>query len=194
MPNVLTSAPAVEPVTVAELQEHLSLATGQQETLLGRLITAARLSVENDCRRQLVTATWALMLDAWPGAKPIRLPLAPVQSLTSVAYYDADGAEQTWDAANYVTDLYSISPRIDRAEGVSWPELETARLLPVTVTYVAGYGDDADDVPQPLRLAILMLAAELYERRELNTPETLTPTIGYQRMLGQYMRPDYEAR
>ena len=51
----------------------------------------------------------------------------------------------------------------------------------VKITFTAGYGDAAGDVPEPLRQALLLLVAHWYERREpvvlgetaIQVPETV---------------------
>ena len=36
----------------------------------------------------------------------------------------------------------------------------------MTVRFVSGYGASSSDVPEPIRHAILMMAGEMFERRE----------------------------
>ena len=44
--------------------------------------------------------------------------------------------------------------------------IRSGTLNAATATFVAGYGDSPDDVPEEIRQSILFLAAHLYEQRE----------------------------
>ena len=66
MPSVLVTAPAAEPLTLAEAKLHLRVDDTADDALIGALITAARQHAEHDTRRALVTQTWKLALDASP--------------------------------------------------------------------------------------------------------------------------------
>lgn len=168
MPLELVTAPTEEPVTVAEAREYLRIDDRDtDEALLARLIVAARLQAESFTGRALVTQTWDLKLGGWwRGAQLV--PKAPLVSVGSVKYVDADGVEQTWAASNYVVDAPSgpeaAQGRIGYADGVTAPVLYDT-LTPVTVRFTAGYGD-GDDVPENLKFGLLMFAADLYENRQ----------------------------
>lgn len=115
-------------------------------------------------RRALLTQTWTLYLDCWPSR--IVLPLSPVQSVSSVKYYDTEGYKQTFGASKYhATDLVSWDPSITLATGESWPDIDT-REGAIEVEFIAGYGATMADVPAPLLQAIRQLVAEWYETRE----------------------------
>ena len=94
-----TSAPASEPLTTAEAKTHLNIASADtsHDTYVDTLIAAARYHVETLTNRQMVTATWAFKLDRLPsGRTPLELPIAPVASVSSVAYDDTAGDSQTF--------------------------------------------------------------------------------------------------
>jgi uncharacterized phiE125 gp8 family phage protein len=89
-----------------------------------------------------------------------------VSAVTSVVYI-LDGEEETWDAAEYrlgsVGNFYFVEPR----SGFSWPAPDDQEDA-IRVTFVAGYGDDGEDVPAPIRQAIILLAKHLYGLTERN--------------------------
>ena len=67
MPLQLVTPPAEEPVSLAEAKQHLRVDGGDDDLLIGSLITAARQAAETKTGRQLITARWKLVLDAFPG-------------------------------------------------------------------------------------------------------------------------------
>ena len=50
-------------------------------------------------------------------------------------------------------------------DGASWPTAQD-RTDAIKITYTAGFGDAASDVPRGLRHALLMTVAHWYESRE----------------------------
>jgi len=134
-----------------------------EDTYVTALITAARTHLEEITGRSFITQTWQLTLDEW--GSMITLPRPPAASVTSITYTDTDGAEQTLAADQYTLASEALPGYILPAWGVSWPSL---RDVPenVVVTYTAGFGDAAANVPETLRLAVKMLVAHWYENRE----------------------------
>lgn len=169
------SAPAAEPVTLAEAKRQLRLEVDDtaQDTYLAGLIKAARLQAEMVTRRAFVRRTFRQRLDAFPcgSLEPLRLGPSPLGEVESIVYIDTAGAEQTWSDALYVVDEDALPARVLPAYGQSWP---SARLQPnaVTVTYSAGYAaddgsptDHAANVPQTIKQAILLLVTHWFENR-----------------------------
>ncbi len=68
MPSALVTAPATEPVSLAEAKLHLRVETGMtdDDTLISALIVAARQVAETITRRALITQVWKLVLDQFP--------------------------------------------------------------------------------------------------------------------------------
>jgi uncharacterized phiE125 gp8 family phage protein len=124
------------------------------------LIQAARQWGQGLTRRAFLTQTWDYSLDEFPDE--IRLPMSPVQSVTSVKYYDVDDTEQTLSTSAYITDIRSHIPRITTADGYDWPDVY-ARYNPVTVRFVAGYTTGAPDL-LTIRQAMLLHVEAHYDR------------------------------
>lgn len=158
----VATQPAAEPLSAADCQAHSRI--DGDDLYLSGLIVAARQYAETYCRRALITQTIELRLDVFPAGRELYLERAPVQSITSVAYTDENGTAQT--VTDYQTDLYATPPFITPARAESWPSVRDEVPTPVTITYVAGYGDDASDVPQAIRHAMAVLVAHWYEHRE----------------------------
>lgn len=163
----VTSEPAAEPVSTAEAKTHLRVTGSDDDTYIDTLVKSARRHVEQHLHRALITQTRALRLDEFPSEDCIELPYGPVQSVSSVAYLDADGATQTWSSANYRADIYSVPPRVSLAYGISWPTTRGVSHS-VTVTYVCGYGTTGASVPTEIVHAIKLIVGHLYENREEN--------------------------
>ena len=176
MALVLTSGPASEPVTVAEAKAHLRVDATQEDTLIASLILTSRLHVEAALGLALITQSWRVLLDRWPPEKDVELPLRPLQSIAAVRVLPAEGAAVVIDAANYLADTASVPPRLVRT-GVIWRQPGKA-ANGIEIDLTAGYGDDASDVPAPVRQALLLLIAHWYERREpieVGSPDTMVP-------------------
>lgn len=168
MALTLTAAPASLPVSQAEVKAFVRIDDSAEDGVIDRMIAAAIGMVDGAdgvLGRALITQTWALKLDAFP--PEITLPLPPLQSVSSITYFDADGAEQTLSASLYqIVGVGDHGPaKIVPAYGQAWPACQSIPEA-VTVTFIAGYGDAAD-VPGPIRQAIEKAAADLYAMREL---------------------------
>jgi uncharacterized phiE125 gp8 family phage protein len=160
----LITAPAVEPVSVADAKGHLRVdeAVTAEDALIARHIIAARRLVEAYTRRKLVTQKWRLLRDSF--CAPIVLgDLAPVATIDAVKYIDTAGALQTLDPATYQL-LKEAPARVVLAFDKSWPDLRGDREG-VRVEVTCGYGGAAA-VPEDITAALLLLVADLYEKRE----------------------------
>lgn len=167
----LVTAPENEPISLDAAKLHLHIDAGSQDTLISSLITAARQRYEGRggiLGRAFLTQTWDLWLDCFPAC--IRLPLAPVQSITWVKYVDPDGTLQGLDPARYQVDLKPVRARLLPAYNDIWP---ITRAVPnaVNVRFVAGYGDDVSKVPQPIIGAMLRVIAVWFENRSAGGDE-----------------------
>lgn len=158
----VTTAPASEPVDTTLAKEWLRIDSGDtsQDGVIDVLITACRRRVEEYLRAALITQTLTWQMSSDEMKHPIWLPRVPAQSITSLTYYDTDGNGTAETATNY--ELVGRTKVVTRNDG--WSVLRKHRAG--TMVYVAGYGDDADDVPQDIRLAILRLMADYFEFRE----------------------------
>lgn len=159
----LITAPASEPISLSEAKLHLRVDGTDDDALITGMITAARRSAEARIDRALVTQTWELALDEWDDE--ILLPMAPVQSITSIKYIDTAGVEQTLASANY--SLYNnsiLGHLVTPAYGVTYPTARTQREA-IKIRYVAGYGAAAD-VPQDIKSWMYLAIGTMYANRE----------------------------
>ena len=159
----LIEPPTVEPVAYdAITQNHLEVVDAGEAAWLTHLISIARETCEEISKRAYMTQKWELWLDKWDYI--IKLPRPPLQSVTSIKWYDADNTEHTIGSANYLVDNKSEPGRVIPVSGYSWPP-GIRPINGVCITYVAGHAAAAN-VPKRYKQAILMLAAEWNRLRE----------------------------
>jgi uncharacterized phiE125 gp8 family phage protein len=185
----LITPPAVEPVPLADAQEHLrALIGGPDAALIGAYLQAAREAVENHTGRALMPQTWELRLPGFPDGA-IKLPIAPLLSLTSVRYTAPDGADTLLDTAAYQIEAPS-GPTAQPAtlwpvaSGL-WPAALPYDRAAVRVRFQAGYAN-AGAVPAALRAAILLVLGELYENREASAAKAPEEIPAVRRLLDPY--------
>jgi uncharacterized phiE125 gp8 family phage protein len=166
----VTLAPAVEPVTLTEAKLHCRVDATADEALITSLITVARQYCENFTGRAFVTQTIEYTLDRWPSGRMIYLPRPPVQSISSVVYYDKDNTLNTLTLTNdYLVDVSSQFARVVLPRNILWPTEILHPVNPIRVTYVAGYGLAAA-VPEYIKAAIKLCVGNWYENREAVLP------------------------
>jgi uncharacterized phiE125 gp8 family phage protein len=153
--------PVEEPVTLQEARAHLRLESGEDEYITG-LIKTARRYCETFQGRAYITQTWDHYLNFFP-CECIKIPLPPLQRIVFVKYKDSAGFLQTLDPLAYIVDAYSEPGLIYCAYGKSWPST-WPEINSVQIRFRDGYGTAAD-VPQEVKHAILLKAADLYEHR-----------------------------
>lgn len=175
--------PAVEPVDLDLARQHCRIDADYDDNLVQMYVTSARLIAEAYLNRALLTQrlqyniTWAPPPTAtplvpqslivfplnWPPLvkRPIELPRAPAQSVESIMWgpiYDMRPA----DPSDYDTNL-GVEPGYIAVKPALLPRIPQQSMR---IEYFAGY-DDTDPlaVPTPIRHAILVGTAHLYESR-----------------------------
>jgi uncharacterized phiE125 gp8 family phage protein len=189
MSSILLTGPAVEPVTLAEAKAYLRVEHDDDDEVISALIAGARVHIEAQTRRALITQTWRLTRDVWPIDGRILILPAPLRELAAARVVMLNGSSQ------------SISPSVFSADRAGAPAILAFGLgaLPMSDRPVAGieldievgYGDTPADVPAPLRQAIRFLLAHWYENRGATTighevavlPYTITALIAPYRVL-----------
>jgi uncharacterized phiE125 gp8 family phage protein len=160
LPRVVTTAPASEPVTLAEAKAHCRVDDTASDDLLGALIVTARQHVEQYAGLAIEAQTVSLQCSDWSDLGA--LPVAPVSAVTSLKYLDQTATEQTVDSGDYVLiGADTLAPSIGRGFGVSWPT-PYGRGDAIRLVVVAGYAD----VPAPIKAAMLLLIGHWFENRE----------------------------
>lgn len=156
---------STEPVTVDEIRKQLRIDHGEDDRDIADMISEARAYCEtvklNDV--SLIDATCVDYLDGF--GDDIELRWSPVDSITSITYVDTAGATQT-----LATSVYELGTRnglgvVRLKYSQNWPSTRGHEDV-VTITYTAGYGTAASDVPLGIRRWIKARASWLYENRD----------------------------
>jgi uncharacterized phiE125 gp8 family phage protein len=141
----------------------LRVAHDDDDDVIAALIAAARVHVETQTRRALIAQTWRLVRDVWPASG--RLPVLPVPliEIAAIRVFDADGAPHLLDPDHFDIDTVSAPALLAFARGA--PRAPGKLAAGIEIDIAAGYGEEPEDVPAPLRQAIRMLVAHWYENR-----------------------------
>lgn len=150
-----------EPVTTAAAKLHMRVEHDADDVLIDGLIVAARAMIEKMTGTRMVTQTVAFKTGNW--AAMAQLPVAPISAISAISYIDSGGLAQTLSGSIYEARLAGLQPSVVLKYSNSWPGIQAGSEI--TVTAVAGYGV-AGEQPAEILLAIKMLAAHWYERRE----------------------------
>lgn len=154
----LITQPVSFPVTLAEAKAHCRVEDAAEDATLVGLVAAATDYVEQYTGKAIVSQTWRLTLDKFSDS--ILLPKNPIQSVSSVKYYDAIGDIQTLSTEYYTADTASDPAWIVLNADQTWPDTFDG-VNAVRIEFVAGY----TTVPPPIKHAILMLVAQWYDHR-----------------------------
>ncbi|HTV69323.1 MAG TPA: head-tail connector protein [Rhizobiaceae bacterium] len=161
---VRTIAPAVPVVTLAEVRQMLHVDHQDDDHLLQSLIDAAHSHLDGYSGilgRALITQTWQQDFKDFT-CEPLRLPLKPIQEVSTVTYYDGSNDEQELDDTVWQLLTDASGSYLALQADQSWPGVY-GRSDAVRVTYVAGYGDAASDVPAALHTAIILYVQMHYD-------------------------------
>lgn len=162
--------PSGELVSLSECKRDLRLlGVDDQDDLILSLMDAATEYCDGRdgvFSRPLLTQTWRIKDSRfrlrWD------LPLAPVQSISAIRYFDSDNAEQTMLASSYRLISTPDGAHIEAEQDVSLPST-FKRSDAVQIDFVCGYGDHASDVPAPIRAAVRILVGHWYNNASVIT-------------------------
>lgn len=173
------------PITEADLVNYLRLdgSPGCQE--LSIFMNAATRVAISYLQRALLTQRYTYQIDGVPyiGTKlrsalsgseityldEVNLPFAGLVNLVSIEVIDQDGVATTVDPDSYIVDTVAVPSRI---KFVQWGAIPMDDSDKLKIVYDAGYGEDTTEVPEGIRLGLLMLAGYMYEHRGECAPAT----------------------
>jgi len=184
----VVTGPTSEPVTLTQAKKQLEISTSDtaHDDQLTLLIQAAREQWEHDTDSCCLTQTLSVTLEEWEDDE-IYLPKRPVQSITSITYYDTGNTQQTLSTSVYSLDAACRAVRLKYMQ--IWPAI-VDRWDAVTVTYVAGY-TNASSVPAIAKQAILLLVGHYFENRDQLLGESMQTLPVYESLVRRFMRSSY---
>jgi uncharacterized phiE125 gp8 family phage protein len=175
------TAPSVTPLTLAEVKKHLRVTSTDSDDLITIYLKAATDYIDGEwgfLGRCIVTQTWRLTIDEFPDAE-IKIPLPPLQSVSSIVYDDPAGVQQTVPTANYFVDTASEPGWVVPNLNYTWPTTLDA-VNAVRIDFVAGYSPDSSsppdltaNIPFNIKAGVMLLVANMYEHREENVADTM---------------------
>lgn len=159
----------IEEAYVASQVLRLADETAEHDYLRACLLAATD-AAEQATQRALKQQTWEMVLDRFPRWE-LKLERPPLISVSSLTYYDEDGAVQslTVSPATFRTvenghyRKASLMPLADE----TWPATQ-CRPDAVTVTYLAGYTDEEDLTFSLIKSGIALMVGEMYKQRTLS--------------------------
>lgn len=159
------TAPASEPVTLAEAKIYLRVDGADEDSLISDLIVSARMSAEYWLKSSLITQSWRLVYNDYLDSEII-LPMPPIVSINSVVVTNRDATTQAISPSNYYLNAAKNKLLFDNyVSGFS-----------IEINYNTGYGTAAQ-IPQPIKYGILAHIAALYDERGLIGQENLPQQV-----------------
>ena len=182
MSAFLLMPPASEPLTLDEAKQFLRVEHDDDDALIASLIVAARAQVESVARCALIAQTWRFVRDAWPAEGRIVLKHGPLLSVAAARVFDGESEAVAIDIDQFV---------IDRAGAVivfaPWAlPHPSRRAAGIEIDVVLGFGDEAANIPEPLRQAVRLLLAHWYENRALAGETGGNVPPGFAALLAHY--------
>ncbi len=154
-----TAGPETEPITLAEAKAHLRVDQDAEDAIIAALVTMAREVTEKRSGLLLGRQNWRLTADAIPATEPLSLPLHPVASVDAVTVYDDFGVARSLDPGDYRLCT------MHRPASIAFETLPQAAEMENGVEVDLAAGLDAEDIPAPLRQAMMLLIGQGYETR-----------------------------
>lgn len=152
---VVKVPPAAPAVSLDVVKTHLGVDHPDHDALITTYISVAAAHVESITGQRLSPQTLMMKADEWSDLS--RLPLAPIQSVSEIAYIGAAGQPSVLSEADYVALLDGLEPMI-RVDAP--PLVQSGALIEVEVE--AGYPSP----PPELKAAVLLIVGDLYAFRE----------------------------
>lgn len=160
-------------VELGEMKDHLRLPRGQtaEDDYLQALIRTAMFRVEEETGRKLMNQKHTVYYDNWSTGDCLAIPSPPLRSVsttTGLSYTDSTRGTTLLLASSsgWTLDTKAEPGRLCLSYGASWPTVTLFNVNPIAITFTCGYSTIASGVPQPLRTAVKLIVANLYENRE----------------------------
>lgn len=161
-------APAAVPaVTLDEFKAHLRLAhgfpdDGSEDGVLSLYLSNATTAIEARSGQALIRRGFRLEVAQWTREGHLLLPIGPVAEIASIELVRGE-AVTALPAGAWALQPGSNRQRVTGAAGGALPAIPSGGRA--ELSFEAGYGADAADVPGDLRQAVMLLGAHFHENR-----------------------------
>ena len=173
----VTTAPSIEPITNDEVKLYARIDGSSEDNLIDSFIEAVRGATEKFLGRALINQSITVSMDEWP-ASPIELPRPPLVSITEVRTVGEDLSESVYSSDNYYARTNPEPGELIIKFEKTDPCNTDRYFGGYEIELVAGYGATADDVPQAIKLGMIMWVADVYENRvPISEPPGIVKTI-----------------
>lgn len=180
------------PVTVAQIKEFLRIDHNDEDLTLDLYIKAATNRLEKMCDTVFVQTEFLFTLDDFPFTKKdewwdgvrdgirsqlrspknfVEIPVGPINEVTEFKYEDYSGTVRDFPNTEWKLDDVRNQGRITLNFGAIWPAVTLAANNAVRIKFKAGLVSTAADLPEEIKLAVMQLTAQIYERRGDELPE-----------------------
>ena len=162
----IVNPPAIEPVSLDEAKNYSKIEFIIDDDLLRGLITSARIEAERYTNRTFITTTLKAFYTQI--GRRVRLPSAPIQSVTSVTSIRQNtSVVLTVDEDFFIQGIddkfLDIESSLSLTPGHSLRDTLSTSYL--EVEYIAGYGLKRSEVPENIRTAIMKIVENNYDLR-----------------------------
>ena len=154
--------PALEPVTLEYAKVFLRVDNTDEDPLILDLIRAARERVEGLINSALISRARRFST-AKIKSKSVFLNTGNISEINSVRLLANNTAAEI-PLPNLAINLRCQPPVVSVSEGASFHSY-AAEADTLEIDFISGFGPSADDIPMPLRQAVLLLLAQSYEYR-----------------------------
>lgn len=165
----LVTAPASEPITLANAKLFLRIEHSADDEVVTRTITAARQAAEQYLKTALLSQTWDYVV-ANPCGRTVTLPYGPAQSITSITLTNEAGTSTVMNVANYRLSVDGFAVHFTDAQSIE----------KLTVRFVAGIATVIADIPITIIQGMLHHIAVMMETRDGAAPMPMQAVACYQ--------------
>lgn len=187
MTLIRTAEPAVEPIPLPGMKEHLRVAHDSEDALIAGLIKAAREEVERSTSLALINQSWRLAVDRMPRNGILKLQKNPIIEILAVTAFDDQGEDY-----DIPPEYYRLSrSRVPAQLNLNLDIVATPKWSGLELDFTAGFGDSADDVPEGLKRAMMILVSHWFEFRGAYGAKDQPVSIPdeYLRLIANYRTP-----
>ena len=189
MQFVIKTAPTEKALTLADVKTHLKRDDNDENGYLNLLIDSAQEYAEAHQERRFITQTWTGKFERFQNE--FLLPFPPLQSVTSVKYYNDSDVLTTVGTSMYEVDPggHNELARVVLADGESWPSDVDERVNPIEIEFIVGYGDTHTSVPAKTKNWMLLQIGSMDQNRQTEIVGTIVgrfnagiPLLDYDRV------------